>query len=211
VHQFVEALLILVMLVNLFVLGTSRVRAVIHGSAIQGALLGALILALHHGVRGVAFGLAAIAIKAVVIPGLLHRAMREVVIRREVEPFIGFGTSLVLGAVATALALLFSMGLPLAPEHRGSLLVPAAIATVLTGFLVLTTRRKAITQVVGYLVLENGVFVMGLTLVDAMPFFVELGVLLDLVVAIFVLGIMIHHINRQFSSLDTTHLSRLRE
>ncbi len=81
--------------------------------------------------------------------------------------------------------------------------MPASLATVLTGFIVLTTRRKAITQVAGYLILENGIFIMGLTLVEAMPFLVEVGVLLDLVVGIFVMGIMIYQINREFSSLDT--------
>lgn len=210
-HQFAEALLILILLLNLFLLGTSRLRTVINGSALQGAILGVLVPVMHLGVRSVVLGLVAVAVKGFVIPALLHRAMREVTIRREVEPVVGLGTSLLLGAVATALALLFSSGLPLAPGHEKSLLVPAAVSTVLTGFLVLTTRQKAITQVVGYLVLENGIFVMGLALVDAMPFLVEVAVLLDLVVAIFVFGIMIHHIHRTFSSLDTANLSRLRE
>ena len=89
--------------------------------------------------------------------------------------------------------------------------MPASLATVLTGFLVLTTRRKAITQVVGYLVLENGIFIFGLLLVEAMPFLVEIGVLLDLFVGVFVMGIIIDHINREFSSLDTEHLTSLRE
>jgi hydrogenase-4 component E len=65
--------------------------------------------------------------------------------------------------------------------------------------------------VVGYLILENGVFIMGLTLINAMPFLVEIGVLLDLLVAIFVMGIIINHIQREFASLDTTHLSQLKE
>ncbi|HEU4428038.1 MAG TPA: hydrogenase, partial [Myxococcota bacterium] len=72
-------------------------------------------------------------------------------------------------------------------------------------------RRKAITQVVGYLVLENGIFLMGLTLHEAMPLLVELGVLLDLLVGVFVIGIVLNHINREFSSLDVTRLDTLRE
>jgi hydrogenase-4 component E len=76
---------------------------------------------------------------------------------------------------------------------------------------VLTTRRKAITQVAGYLILENGIFIMGLTLVEAIPFLVEVGVLLDLLVAIFIMGIMIYQINREFASLDTARLSHLKE
>jgi hydrogenase-4 component E len=107
--------------------------------------------------------------------------------------------------------LVFSRTLPLMEQHASSMIVPASLATVLTGFLILTTRRKAITQVVGYLVLENGIFIMGLVLVEAMPFLVEIGVLLDLFVAIFVMGIIINHINREFSSLDTARLQSLKE
>jgi hydrogenase-4 component E len=137
--------------------------------------------------------------------------MRDLSIRREIEPFIGYVTSLILCATGTALALVFARSLPLAPEHQGSLLVPGSLATILTGFILLVTRRKAITQVVGYLLLENGVFIMGLTLVNVMPFLVEGGVLLDLFVGIFVMGIMIHHINREFASIDTEHLSKLKD
>jgi hydrogenase-4 component E len=137
--------------------------------------------------------------------------MRDLSIHREIEPFIGYVTSLLLCALGTGLSLLFARTLPLAPEHQGSLLVPAALATVLTGFILLTSRKKAITQVVGYLILENGVFIMGLTLVNVLPFLVETGVLLDLFVGVFVMGIMIHHINREFASIDTTSLAKLRD
>ena len=113
--------------------------------------------------------------------------------------------------LGTGLAVVFSRTLPLAPQHLGSLLLPASFATVLTGFLILTTRRKAITQVVGYLVLENGIFIMGLALLEAMPFLVEVGVLLDLFVAIFVMGIIINHISREYSSLDTARMRTLKE
>src|SRR5690349_6423114 len=111
---------------------------------------------------------------------MLSRAMRDAAIHREIEPVVGFVPSLLLGGLGTGLSLVFAPTLPLAiaPEHAASLLVPAALATAFTGFLLLATRRKAITQVVGYLALENGVFVMGLTLVEAMPLFVEIGVLL---------------------------------
>ena len=81
----------------------------------------------------------------------------------------------------------------------------------MTGLILLTTRRKAISQVVGYLVLENGIFVFGLLLVDAMPLLVEVGVLLDLFVAVFVMGIILNHIRDEFASLDTGRLEELRE
>ena len=94
---------------------------------------------------------------------------------------------------------------------QGSLILPSSFATVLTGCIVLTTRRKAITQVVGYLILENGIFIMGLALLDALPFLVEIGVLLDLFVAIFVMGIIIHHVSREFASTDAAELASLKE
>ena len=82
---------------------------------------------------------------------------------------------------------------------------------MLAGFILLTTRLKAISLVVGYLVLENGVFLFGLLLLEAMPFLVEIGVLLDLFVGIFIITIIIHHISREFSSLDTRRLTALKE
>ena len=106
-------------------------------------------------------------------------------------------------------ALLFADHLPLAAADRTGLFVPASLATLFSGFLGLTTRRKAISQVTGYLVLENGIYVFGLLLYQSM--IVEVGVLLDLLVGIFVMGIVLNHIQREFSSLDTERLSRLRE
>jgi hydrogenase-4 component E len=209
----VDPLLVLVLLVNFFAVGTSRLRALVNASAAQGLLIGALTVFVHGNLylRGLLVAVGAIALKGVIIPYLLLRAMRNVAMRREVEPFIGYIASLVLCAVGTGLAILFARTLPLMPEHAGSLLVPASLSTVITGFILLTTRLKAITQVVGYLLLENGVFIMGLTLVNVMPFLVEAGVLLDLFVGIFVMGIMINHISREFASLDTRRLSTLKE
>ena len=86
-----------------------------------------------------------------------------------------------------------------------------ALATVVIGLLVLTTRRKAISQVVGYLVLENGIYVFGLSQVTRAPFLVEAGVLLDVFVGVFIMGIVVFHINREFDSLDSARLSELRE
>ncbi len=209
----VDPILVLVLLANFMVLGTSRLRAIINATAIQGVLLGTLTILVHHELtlQPVLVAVAATVIKAVVIPWMLSRAMREAAIRHEVEPFIGYTLSLVLGAIGTGLALLLAGTLPLAPQHVGSLLIPTSLSTVLTGFILLTTRRKAITQVAGYLILENGIFVMGLALIEAIPFMVEMGVLLDLLVGIFVMGIIILQISREFSSLDTTRLSSLKE
>lgn len=212
-HSVVDPLLVIILLLNFFLLGTSRLRAAIAGSAAQGVILGFLAALVHVnlGLRPLLIAAAAAFIKGLVIPILLNRAMRDAGIRREIDPLVGFIPSLLLGALALGVSLVFARTLPLAPAQVGSLLLPASFATVLTGFIVLTTRRKAITQVVGYLTLENGIFIMGLSLVEAMPFLVEIGVLLDLFVGIFVMGIIINHINREFSSLDTSRLSALKE
>lgn len=208
-----DPMLVLVMLMNFVSLGVSRMKSCIRAAAFQGVLLSLLpvVLQRQEGWHGPAIALAAVALKGFLIPALLFKAMRDVHIRHEVEPYVGFLPSLLLCAAATGLAILFAGSLPLAPQHAGSLIVPASLATFLTGFLVLTTRRKAITQVVGYLVLENGIFIFGLLLLEAMPFMVEMGVLLDLFVGIFVMGIVINHIRREFSSLDTELLADLRE
>ena len=201
------------LLVNLVALGTSRIATVVRAVALQGVLLGALAVAAHGNVNGrvLALALASAALKGWLIPVILFRALRQVGIRLEVEPSIGLLPSLLLGAFATVLAVAAGGRLPTAETHLAPLLIPASLATVAAGFILLTTRRKAINQVLGYLVLENGIFVFGLLLVEAMPFLVETGVLLDVFVGIFVLSIIIHHINREFATLDTRQLSLLKE
>lgn len=209
--SLIDPLVLSILVLNFLLLGTSRISAAIQGSALQGVALGCLVVFIHGELapRPLLVGTTAILIKAVLIPGMLRRALRDAALRREVEPLVSYMTSILLGALATAAAILFANSLPVAPAH--TLLVPGAFATILTGFIILTTRRKAITQVVGYLVLENGVFAMGLTLHEAMPFLVELGVLLDLLVGIFVFGLVINAIRREFSSLDVTELDKLRD
>jgi len=209
---FADQLLVLVMLINLLMLGTSRLIFSIRAVAAQGVILG-ILPGLIHPFSGHLAGITAgiILAKGIVIPYLISDAVHKAQIRREVEPFIGYVSTLLLGAVFTALSFAFAEKLPLAPEHKDLLFVPASIATLLTGFLLLTTRRKAISQVIGYLVLENGIFVFGLLLTEAMPVMVEAGALLDLLVGIFVMGIVINHISREFSSIDTSRLRTLKE
>ncbi len=207
-----DQLLVLVMLINFLTLGTSRLAISIRAVAVQGVALGLLPGIIHpfswH-LLLISGGL--IIAKGVLIPWLLTGAIKKAEIKREVEPFIGYVSTLLIGAVFTAMAFLFADKLPLIPSHQGLLFVPAAIATLLTGFLVLTSRRKAINQVIGYLILENGIFIFGLLLTEAMPLMVEAGALLDLLVGIFVMGIIINHISREFSSIDTSRLTALKE
>jgi hydrogenase-4 component E len=209
----VNLLLVGVLLLNLFMLGTSRIRGLIQAAALQGVVLGAILflMADHSGWNTALLAIATVVLKGSLIPRMLRRALREAQIKREVEPLIGFVPTMLLGAVGTLLSIAFASGLPLAPQHRELLIVPASFSTVVTGFILLTTRIKAITQAIGYLVLENGIFIFGMLLVDAMPFLVEIGVLLDVFVGIFVVSIIIHHIQREFASLDTRRLASLKE
>lgn len=207
-----DLLLLLVVLTNFWVLGTTRLSATIRATALQGALLALLPVALYPGLSLHILGLAAgtFAVKAVLLPLLLSRAIREAAVRREIEPVIGFAPSLLLGAAAVALAFSIAPRLPL-PELRSQLLVPVSLSTVVIGLLILTTRSKALIQVVGYLILENGIFVFGLSQVERVPFLVEVGVLLDIFVGVFIMGIVVFHINREFDSLDSARLTELRD
>jgi hydrogenase-4 component E len=208
-----DAMLVLVLVLNFFVLGSSRIRSLIYTVAAQGLLLGVLPLLVYGdlGLREAIVSIGAILLKAVVIPRMLMRAMTDLPIRREIEPLVGFRTSLLLGGIATGASMALAARLPTVEGTGAQLLVPASFATILTGFIILTTRIKAITQVLGYLILENGVYIFGLLLLEAMPLLVEVGVLLDLFVAIFVMGIIINHISREFASVSTERLSSLRE
>ncbi len=207
-----DLLLLLVVLSDFWVLGTTRLSSTIRAAALQGVFLAALPVALHHGlsVHIIALGLGTLIVKSIVLPAFLQRAIREASVRREVEPLIGFTASLCLGAVAVALSFAVAQRLPL-PESQTALLVPVALATVIVGLIVLTTRNKALTQVVGYLILENGIYVFGLSQAERVPFLVELGVLLDVFVGVFIMGIVVFHINREFDSLSSARLTELKD
>ena len=203
----------LAMGLNLMSLGSSRLPNLIRAMSVQGVILGTMPVLMEHELdwRVLLIAVATIAGKGLIIPALLRRAMRAASIDRELEPMIGFVPSLLLGAAGTVGALALTEFLPLLPEHQGSLLVPGALATLFTGFILMAGRTKAISQVCGYLILENGIYLFGLLLIKSMPLLVEGGVLLDLTVGVFIIGIIVDRIQRTFDSLDTRKLTALRE
>jgi len=210
----IDVILVLVILLNFLVLGSSRLGASIRAVALQGVLLGTLPLLLPHGGWTMhVFALAAgmLGLKGVLFPRLLFRAIRETSMRREMEPLIGFTASLLAGAMVTVVAFLLASRLPPLPAMASPLLVPSALATILLSLVVLVSRTKALTQVLGYLMLENGIFMFGLALLHEMPFLIELGVLLDLFVGVFVMGIVVYHINREFDHIDSYQLATLKD
>jgi len=208
-----DLLVALVMITNFTLVATSRINKSIQVAVLQGVTLGLLPLAMGLWRRPhiLLMALAAVAVKGWLIPYLFRRALRKVTIHREVEPKVGTSASLLLCALGTGLSMILANNLPLREGTTNGILLPASLSTLFTGFLLLVSRGKAITQVVGYLVLENGIYLFGLLLVEEMPLLVETGILLDLFVAIFVMGIVINHIRAAFDSMDTRHLTELRD
>ncbi|MBI2570099.1 MAG: hydrogenase [Candidatus Schekmanbacteria bacterium] len=211
---WLDTLLILVFLTNLRLLGSSRLGASVRVVALQGVVLGLLALASRGGdLTGHVLFLAAVsmALKGVVFPRLLFRALREARVRREVEPFVGYTSSLLVGAAMLGLSLWVGTRLPLPTAVASPVVVPVALFTILSGLFLIVSRKKALTQVLGYLVLENGIYIFGVALAQEAPLIVELGVLLDVFVAVFVMGITMFHINREFDDLDTEQMASLKD
>jgi hydrogenase-4 component E len=210
-----DSLLIVALAFALYGVATSRIAAAIQAMALQGAALGLVPLALLHGEVAaghiVAMTVGTIAIKAILIPWLLLRTLRATRIRREVEPYVSMHTTVLLAALLVGLCFWLGRALELPRGAPSDLLVPTGLSLVALGLLLLVNRKKAISQVVGFLVLENGVYVFGQCLASAVPFAVELGILLDMLVGVFVMGIAIQHISRAFDDVDVDALSSLKE
>jgi len=216
VTGYADLLLLAVLVLDLYVVYTSRLAGCVRASALQGAAL-ALLPVVHYLetpsanlVHVLVMAASALAFKAIFIPRLLMRALRDAGVRRDVEPFVSLHLSVLLAGVLVGISFWLASVLALPVAGTTHLFVPTAFATFLIGFLVLVSRRKAITQVIGYLLIENGAYVFGQSLAAQMPFVVELGLLLDLLVGVFVMGIVIHQINREFDSIDVDQLNLLK-
>jgi hydrogenase-4 component E len=201
-------------LTSVLLLGSSRLTRCIRVVAFQGVLLSGITLAAHaHAItlRVVLLAAAILASKAVVFPWLLSRVLRDADVRREIEPLLGYIASLLIGASGLAFAFWLSARLPLPTAPMSTLVVPVALFTTLVGLFLIVTRRTALMQVLAYLVLENGIYTFGVGSVEGTPLVVELGVLLDVFAAVFVMGIAIFHINREFDHIDVDRLTTLKD
>jgi hydrogenase-4 component E len=194
-------------------LGTSRIGACIRWLSFQGILFGLVPIITHDDGLGLRVMLLAggnIALKGIIFPWILLRLRARTNYNREVEPFVGFVASILFGIVALALSVWLALELKPALPHAPFVMLEAAIFLMSIGLFLIISRRKALMQVIGYLVLENGIFVFGVITVVETPLLVELGVLLDAFVAVFVMGIAVFHINREFGSMDVDQLTALR-
>lgn len=227
IANIVDTCMVLALILNFYILGVARLRMLIIVVALQGVLLGMMYPIVHQSFLPDTGGLtslqpisllrlglltaAIVGIKGLLIPKLLFKAVLLADMRTTISSVIGFVPTLLLGGIGTGGALIFAARLPLPAGHQHPLLIPAALATVLAGFLMLVTRREALGQVLGYIVMENGIFIFGLLLIEAVPLLVELGVVLDLFVGVFVMGIIVNHVSRAFPEASTEHLTTLRE
>ncbi len=213
-EQTAQFLLVGTLFLSLALLGTASLSGCVGLVALQGYLLALLPLFIHReGLTARALLIAAgmAGLKGWLVPRVLLHAIREVRIRREVEPLVGYIPSLLIGGAITVVAFVLAGRLPIPPGLRSGLLVPVSLATMMMGLLLTVSRLKALTQVLGYLVFENGIFLFGLLVSRDMPWLLEMGVLLDVFVAVFVMGIVIQQISREFDSIHTDRLTQLKE
>jgi hydrogenase-4 component E len=194
-------------------LGTSRIGACIRWLSFQGILLGMLPLIIaDNGLAARALMLAGgnIALKGIVFPLVLLKLRARANYNREVRPFISFVMSILCGILLLLLSVWLALELKPALIHAPFVLLDLSIFLIFVGLFLMISRRDALMQVIGYLVLENGVFVFGVITVEGTPLLVELGVLLDAFVGVFVMGIAIFHITREFGSMDVDRLTELK-
>ena len=211
-----EILLALFLLTNLILAGTGRLPQAIRLVAAQGWLVGLLPLCLWNwSASGTpearVWTIAAVntLVKGVALPALLTYAVRKVHAKRELEPLVSFKVSQAIVFGLTVASFVLGKLLHIKEAIASELAIPVAFATMGTGLFLICARRKAITQVLGFLVFENGITVFGSGILMEYGLVVELGILLDVFVLVFVLGIAIYQINRTFSSLDTDKLNQL--
>ncbi|MDN5278436.1 MAG: hydrogenase-4 component [Clostridiales bacterium] len=194
----------------LFFLGSGRLRLSIRMASFQGVLLGILAL-VAGGLKPsiIVLAVSSIVLKGILLPWLLRRAMNSTCARREIEPFVSFSASVLSGLALLALAQWLVNRTELLTPIFSPVMLTSAYFMVFTGLFILVTRKKAITQTLGFLVMENGVYCAGLSLGSELSMLIELGILLDIFVGIFLMGIMIFHIDSEFEHIDTDKFNDL--
>jgi hydrogenase-4 component E len=181
--------------------------------ATQSLLLGAVATALavaDSRPHLLVTGALTVALKAGLIPWFLLRVIDRVGIRREIEPYVNVPASLLLCLGLTVVGYRVSLGLAGASQGVPHQVVGVALSMVLIGLFLMVTRRKAITQILALLAVENAVFLVAVGATVGMPLVVELGISFDVILAVLVLGVLVHRIVDRFESMDTSRLSNLR-
>jgi hydrogenase-4 component E len=213
-HQLLDACAALMLLLSFAMLSQRRIVSLVNLYAIQGGALAAatLLVAWRTGEGHLYLSAAlTIALKVIFLPWLLHRLIRRLEVYWDTEPLLNVTGTMLVGL----LVVVFAFGLAQPITHLASTATRSAIgiavSVVLLAFLMMITRRKAMSQVVGFLSMENGLFFGAMSATYGMPMVVELGVALDVLVAMLVLGVFFFQIREQFDSLDLHHLESLKE
>jgi hydrogenase-4 component E len=212
--QLLNTFAAILLLSSFAMLAQRRVVTMVNLLALQGLLLGlaTLLLAWRTGNNHLYVSASmTLALKALFLPWLLHRLIRRLGVYWDSEPLLNITATMLLGLLVVIFA--FGLAQPIAAlattSTRSS--IGIAVAVVLLAFLTMITRRKAMSQVVGFLSMENGLFFGAMSATYGMPMIIELGVALDVLVAMLVLGVFFFQIREQFDSLDLHHLESLKE
>ena len=210
--QSFQLCLVLLLLNNLAMLSCNRLPALVRLTIVQGILL-ALLLVTGGGGRSelVLLALAIFAIKGICLPKMLFHTLKKVAPDSALRPYFGHAFSVIAGIAGLILSLWIEARLPVAPGLFPPLLIPAALTTLFSGLLLIVGRSRALAQVIGYLVAENGIFLLGIPLMMNGAIWFELTLLLDVFVAVFVMGIAINHISDTFESINSDRFCNLHD
>ncbi len=212
--QFVNLLASILLLVVFAMLAQRRILSLINLFAWQGGILALSTFVVAYSTRQhhlyYSAGLTLV-LKVLLLPWLLHRLIRKLQIRQEVETLINIPTTMLVGIGLVIFS--FNLAAPIAELAQGITrgLIGIALASVLLSLLMMMTRRKAITQVVAFLSLENSLFFAATSATQGMPLVVEFGIALDVLVATFIFGIFFFQIRETFDSLDISHMEKLKD
>jgi hydrogenase-4 component E len=212
--QLIDLLAAVLLLLAFAMLAQRRVLTLINLFAAQGlALACSTAIVAWATNQPHLYGSAAmtLVLKVALLPWLLHRLVRKLDVRWDVEGLLNIPTTMLIGIVLVVFA--FNLAAPI--EQLASTITRStlgiAMASVMLAFLMMITRRKAIPQVIGFLAMENGLFFAATSATYGMPLVVELGIALDILIAMLILGVFFFQIREQFDSLDLKHLEKLKE
>jgi len=211
--QVVDSVLILVLLSVLSAFGAGRLPTLIKIVAFQGIVVSLIPLTVGHptGVGGMIFTGVTLLIRGIVIPAAILYAINKVAIRREVEPIVGPHVSLLAALLLIVAAFYVSGHIDLLVEGRSALLLPTAISLFVAGMFLLMTRRNAIAMVLGYIMMENGIYLGGTTFSLRARHIVELGILLDVLAGVMLMAVILQNIKRTLDDVDTSLLRTLKD
>lgn len=149
-------------------------------------------------------------LKGAVIPVFLMRVVDRVGIHREIEPFLNVPASLLGCLGLTVVGYRVSTGFPEGTAGVTHHVLGVGLSTLMIGLFLMVTRKKAITQILALLTVENAIFLVALGITSGMPLVVELGIFFDVILAVLVLGVLVRRIVDRFESMDVSRLSKLK-